>query len=95
MIIQIANIGASFIIAAPKLKELVGPREIERLERVIAPYLNQIGLVELGIGVIALLTRMGIANIHISDFGASYPQAFPATATGAVIAVQFSRNIPR
>ncbi len=95
MIIQIANIGAGFILAAPKVKQYVGKNEIERFERVIAPYLNHVGLIELAIGVVALLTRLGITNLHISDFGASFPQAIPAILMGAVIATGFFDKYPK
>ncbi len=95
MIIQIANIGAGFVLAAPKVKEYVGKHEIERFLRVIAPYQNHVGLIELGIGIIALMTRAGITNFHISDFGASYPQAIPAILMGAVIATGFFDRYPK
>jgi hypothetical protein len=95
MIIQVANIGAGFILAAPKFKQYVGRREIERFERVIAPYLNQVGLVELGVGVVALLTRLGISNFHINYFGASFPQAIPAIVMGAVIATRYFSQYPK
>ena len=95
MIIQIANIGAGFILAAPKVKQYVGKNEIEKFEKVIAPYLNHVGLIELAIGTLALLTRFGITNFHISDFGASFPQAIPAMLMGALIAVGFFDKYPK
>lgn len=95
MIIQIANIGAGFILAAPKVKEYVGRNEIEKFERLIAPYRNRVGLIELGIGVVALMYRLGITNFHISDFGASFPQAIPAILMGAVIATGYFDKYPK
>ena len=94
MIIQIANIGAGFILAAPKVKQYVGKNEIEKFENVIAPYLNHVGFIELGIGTLALLARLGITNFHISDFGASFPQAIPAILMGTLIATRFFDKYP-
>ncbi len=95
MIIQVANIGAGFILASPKVKQYVGRNEIEKFERVIAPYLNHVGLIELGIGIVALLTRLGISNFYIRDFGASFPQAIPAILIGALIAIRYFDKFPK
>ncbi len=86
MIIQVANIVSGFALAAPKLAEFGGKEHIEKAHGGMLPYLKTIGIVELILGILALLDRMGIFNMHVMNFGSSYPQAIPGVLMGLVLA---------
>ena len=86
MIIQIFNIISGFILAAPKLKEFGAKEHIETAERKLSPFAGTIGIIELILGLLALIERMGLAYFPIPQFGSSYPQALPAIAIGLILA---------
>ena len=48
----------------------------------------------MALGVLALLTRMGLLVLHIPNFGASYPQALPAILAGLVMSSQYFDAMP-
>lgn len=90
MIMQIINIVAGALLAVPKLKEWgLGP-VAEQLESWLGGIREQLGLVTLVSGGLALIDRLGVLNIPIPEFGASFPQSLPALAIGILLAVQFS-----
>ena len=94
MIIQLTNIATGFILAAPKLQEYGGKKQIETIINKLSPYLNTLGIVELVIGIVALIERMGIVYFHIPDFGSSYPQALPAIAIGLIMSANYFKKYP-
>lgn len=87
MIIQIANIVSGFLLAAPKLKEWGAKQQVEKAQSKLVVYSSTIGIIELVIGVIALLDRMGII-FYVPSLGASYPQAIPAILIGLILSAR-------
>jgi hypothetical protein len=85
MIIQIANIVSGFALAAPKLAEFGGKEAIEKVHGAMMPHMKTIGVIELILGLVALIDRMGILTIPIMNLGSSYPQALPAILIGLVL----------
>ena len=94
MIIQVANIVSGFALAAPKLGESIGREHIEKAHRGLAPYLTTIGRIELVLGLIALIDRMGLVSLPFLNLGSSYPQAIPAILMGLVLAGPTWMRIP-
>lgn len=82
---QVANIVSGFALAAPKLAEIGGKEHIERAQSAMKPYLGTIGIVELVLGIVGLIDRMGIVYIPLMNFGSSYPQALPAILMGLLL----------
>ncbi len=93
MIIQLTNIVAGALLAAPKVAEWGAKDAAHTFERVLAPYARIIGAVELGCGVLALAMRMGLIWLPIKNFGASYPQAIPAILVGLILCAGYFSNI--
>ena len=85
MIIQIANIVSGFVLAAPKLGELGAKERVSEIHARLAGFAGTIGVVELVLGLLALIERMGLVSFPIPMFGASYPQALPAIAVGLIL----------
>ena len=97
MIIQATNIVAGFILAAPKLKALVGGGAKEQLEAAqtkLSGFQGTIGIVELILGVIALVERLSIAHFYIPSYGSSFPQAFAAIAIGLILSANLFEKYP-
>jgi hypothetical protein len=95
MIIQITNITAGFLLSAPKLKELIGGKGAEHIvvaETKLNAFRGTIGVIELVLGVVALIDRLGI--LHIGNLGASFPQALAALACGALLAPHLFEKYP-
>ncbi len=93
MIMQLANITAGAILAAPKVAEWGAKDAAGKFVHVLAPYAQIIGAIELGCGILALLERMGFIWLPIQSFGASYPQAIPAILVGLILAAGYMSNI--
>lgn len=94
MIMQILNIVCGSLLAAPKLKEWgLGPAA-ERLEGWLGGVREKLGLALLVLGTLALIDRLGILDVPIPEFGASFPQALPALMLGLLLAAQFSEKYP-
>lgn len=94
MIMQILNIVCGSLLAAPKLKEWrLGPAA-ERLEGWFGSMREQFGLTMLVLGTLALIDRLGVLNVPIPEFGASFPQSIPALAIGLLLAARFSEKYP-
>jgi hypothetical protein len=95
MILQTANIISGFILAVPKLKSHEATREhVERVATRLEPFKEKIGLVVLVLGVLGLLTRIGLIYPHIPMFGASFPQSLPAIAIGLILSQSFFKKYP-
>jgi hypothetical protein len=94
MVIQITNIIAGFLLAAPKLKQFGGGEHIETVYGKLAAFSGTIGVIELVLGVLALVERMGLAYFPIPMFGSSYPQALPAIAIGLILSVHLFEKYP-
>jgi hypothetical protein len=94
MILQVTNIACGLSLAAPTIKRYVGGETIGALERRIAPYMHITGAVELALGAIGLLHRIGLVRIDIYDLGASYPQSIPAILMGLVLATFLKDKYP-
>ena len=94
MIIQIANIVAGFILAAPRLKQWLTLSQVGEAEAKLSKFRGTIGMVELVIGVIALLVRVGFPS-PIYMLGASFPQAIAAIAIGLILSAEFFRKYPQ
>ena len=96
MVIQLSNIVAGFILAAPKLKALAGAgakEHVEAAQAKLSGFQGTIGIIELVVGVIALIERLGITYFHIPSFGSSFPQAFTAIAIGLILSANlFEKN---
>ncbi len=93
MIIQLANIISGFILAAPKIAEFGGKNQIEKLQSSLLPYQKTIGIIELALGLFALIERVGI--FHIGNLGSSYPQAIPAILAGLILSEPVFHNSPK
>lgn len=87
MILQLCNIAAGLVLAAPGLKELGQKELFEKIETASTPWKVQFGLITLGLGVIGLLVRVNILPSFLPDLGASFPQSLPAIAIGALLAL--------
>ncbi len=88
MIIQIANIIAGFLLAAPKIKTWV-PKSAEHVataETRLSAFRSVIGIIALVLGLAGLIERLGIFYFGIDSFGASLPQAIPALLSGLLLA---------
>ncbi len=94
MIIQITNVAAGFVLAAPKLKTFGAKEQIENLEQKLTTFRGTIGVVELVLGVIAFLERFGILWLDIPFFGASYPQALVAVVMGLILSANLFEKYP-
>lgn len=86
MVIQVVNIAAGFLLAAPKIAEHRASTGADSAARLLGPHQATIGYAALAFGVIALIERMGILYLGLPLFGSSYPQALPAIASGLVLA---------
>jgi hypothetical protein len=96
MIIQITNIVSGFVLSAPKLKELVGGKGAEHIvaaETKLNAFRGTIGIIELVLGAVALIERLGI--FYGSGIGSSFPQAFAALACGALLAPHLFEKYPK
>ena len=93
MIIQLTNIVAGALLAAPKVAEWGAKDVAHTYERALAPYARVIGAIELGCGILALIERMGLIWLPIPNFGASYPQAIPAILVGLILCTGYFSNI--
>lgn len=93
MVIQVANTIAGFALAAPKLKEIGAREQIEKAEAALLPYLKMIGVIELILGIVALIERISIASFYVPAFGSSFPQAFAALALGLILASSVVEDI--
>lgn len=82
------------MLGAPKLKEIAAKEHVEGVETTLRPYQATIGGIELVLGVIALLMRMGILRLNFYEFGASYPQALIAIAIGLIMSAQYFEKFP-
>lgn len=94
MVIQTTNIIAGFLLAAPKLKQFGGGEHIEALHGKLLAFSGMIGVIELVLGVLALIERMGLAYFPIPSFGSSYPQALPAIAIGLILSAHLFEKYP-
>ncbi len=98
MIIQIANIISGFLLAAPQLKTLVKNKQvvgnISSVESTLSKWSRPIGIIELVLGVIALIERVTYATIvPFYYYGSSYPQALIAILIGLLLASHlFDKN---
>ena len=93
MIIQLTNIVAGALLAAPKVAEWGAKDVAHTYERVLAPYARVIGAIELGCGILALIERMGLIWLPIPNFGASYPQAIPAILVGLILCAGYFSKV--
>jgi len=92
------NIVSGFLVAAPKLKTAVKHEgvieNINTAESTLTRWSKSIGIIELVLGVLALLQRMGLVYLYIPRFGASYPQVIIAILIGLILASSlFEKNI--
>jgi hypothetical protein len=94
MLIQTTNIIAGFLLAAPKLKELGGREQVEAMHGKLLAFSGTIGIIELALGILALIERMGLAYFPIPMFGSSYPQALPAIAIGLILSAHLFEKYP-
>lgn len=86
MVIQVVNIAAGFLLAAPKIAERTAPEGVRSAERALDPYRSTIGYTALAFGLLALIERAGILYLGLPMFGSSYPQALPAIVSGLLLA---------
>lgn len=87
MLLQLCNIAAGLVLAAPELKRF-GQKELwEKIETSTASWKANLGFVALGLGTLGLLTRLDILPAFIPDLGASFPQSLPALVIGALLAL--------
>lgn len=94
MIIQTANIVSGFLLAAPRIKEWGAKEHIEKAESALNKFRGAIGLVELVLGFLALIERLGFVYFFIPSFGSSFPQAIPAIAIGAILSAHLFERFP-
>jgi hypothetical protein len=95
MIIQLANIGAGFVLGAPQLKKIAGIREhVHKVHGKLELYRREMGMGEFALGVIALLHRAMVIDVPIWNFGSSYPQAIAAIAMGLLLAEHTFKKYP-
>jgi hypothetical protein len=94
MVIQTTNIIAGFLLAAPKLKQFGGGEHVEVIHGKLLAFSGTIGVIELVLGVLALIERMGLAYFPIPMFGSSYPQALPAIAIGLILSAHLFEKYP-
>lgn len=94
MIIQTANIISGFLLAAPELKKLGASEQIGKAETFLSSWSKPIGVIELILGVIALVERVTYATIvPFYYYGSSYPQAIIAILMGLLLASHlFEKN---
>lgn len=94
MIMQILNIVCGTLLAAPKLKEWGLGSIVAPLENWLVGAREKLGLTMLVLGALALLDRLGVWNVPIPEFGASFPQALPALALGLLLASDLAGKYP-
>lgn len=99
MIIQTANIISGFLLAAPQLKTLVKSEQlvgnIGSAESTLSKWSKPLGIVELVLGVIALVERVSYSSFipYYYNYGSSYPQAIIAILMGLLLASHlFEKN---
>lgn len=95
MIIQTANIISGFMLAAPELKKIGANEQIGKAEGFLNTWAKPIGIIELVLGIIALVERVSYSNFipYYYNYGASYPQAIIAILMGLLLASHlFSKN---
>lgn len=91
---QILNILCGSLIAAPKLKAWGLGAVMARLESWLGGIREKLGLVTLVLGMLALSDRVGVWNVPIPAFGASFPQSLPAIALGLLLAAPLAEKYP-
>lgn len=96
MVIQTANIVTGFVLSAPRIKSLVGgaATHVEAAESKLNNFRGTIGVIELVLGIAALVESMGLVYFMIPSFGSSYPQAFFAIAMGLILCANFFEKYP-
>jgi hypothetical protein len=94
MVLQTANIISGFLLAAPTLAGFGAKEQVEKMHNVLLPFQSTIGIIELVLGILALIERMGIVWLHIPNFGSSYPQAIPAILVGLLLSAKFFESVP-
>lgn len=94
MIMQMLNIVAGSLLAAPQLKAWGLEKAVLRWEAWIGRFREQIGTVTLILGVLALIDRIGLVSLPIPEFGASFPQTLPAIGIGLLLAVRLVERYP-
>ena len=94
VVIQVANIVSGFMLAAPKLQEFGAKEKIANIHAKLGRFTGIIGVIELILGVLALIERMGLAYFPVPDFGASYPQSLPAIAMGLILSGNIFAGFP-
>ncbi len=65
-----------------------------RLESWLNGVREKLGLAALILGALALIDRLGVLNVPIPEFGASFPQAVPALALGLLLAAGIAAKYP-
>lgn len=60
----------------------------------VQPIKENIGLVVLVLGLIGLIDRLNLIAFFIPEFGSSYPQAFSAIVSGALLALPKLEHFP-
>lgn len=85
MLLQLCNIVAGLVVAAPELKRFGQPALWDKIVVSTTPWRIVIGSVTLGLGALGLLTRLNVLPSFIPDLGASFPQSLPALAIGLLL----------
>ena len=93
MLLQITNIVSGFLLASPMIAGWGGKAHVEKVEKLLMPFAQVIGIVELTLGVIGFFYRMNLIPVHIPNLGASYPQAIPAILVGLCLCHAYLKPI--
>jgi len=93
MLLQVMNIIAGFLLAAPKIMEFGAKDIVKKAEKNLRPFEGLIGWVVLILGVVMLVQRMTLTSaLYWYYSGSSFTQAIPAILMGLILLGDFFKK---
>ena len=92
-LVGFANLLSGLLLIAPWLQEKgIGKKFITQARAKLDPYRNTIGMVDLGLGAVSLINRIGIVRISFMPGG--YPQSLVVLGVGLTIGYKALKIFP-
>lgn len=95
MLVQLSNVVAGFVLAAPKIKQLAAKDHVEKAEATLTKFRGVMGIVALVLGVIALLGNFSYSLMFFPLAGAGLLQALVSIAIGLILSANFFAKSPQ
>jgi hypothetical protein len=95
MLVNLSNIVAGFVLAAPKIKQIVSKGHVEQAEQKLAKFRGTMGIIALILGVIALLGNFSYSLMFFPLAGAGLLQALVSIAIGLILSANLFAKSPQ